>query len=115
MHDGMIKVEILKGINGFIRKFTVEGHSDYAEYGSDIVCSAVSVLTQTAIIGLRKVAGVSIIYVMKDGLIDCEIPFIGEKDKLIKANAILDTMVMGLMNIKRNYSDYINVVIKGEV
>lgn len=111
----MIKVVIIRSIDSFVKNFTVEGHSDYAEYGSDIVCSAVSVLTQTTIIGLKNVAGINIKYVMRDGLIDCEIPIIDEKEKVIKTNAILDTMVLGLMNIKKNYSAYIDVVIKGEV
>jgi len=34
----------------------IEGHADYAEHGSDIVCSAVSAVLQTAQLGLLQIA-----------------------------------------------------------
>ena len=37
--------------------FEAEGHTGYAEEGSDIVCAAVSALTQGAVIGLKEVIG----------------------------------------------------------
>lgn len=111
----MINVEILKNVDGFVRKFIVNGHSDYAVYGSDIVCSAVSALTQTAVMGLQDIAGISVNYSIEEGFLNCEIPIIHERDKLLKTNAILDTMILGLTNIEKNYSSYIYIVIKEEV
>ncbi len=110
----MIKIEIIKN-KGFVKRFTVEGHSGYDIHGNDIVCSAVSVLTQTVLIGLQEVADIEIIYMIKDGHLECEIPIVNEKEKVIKANAILETMVLGLSNIKKNYSSFIQMVIKEEV
>ncbi|HWT26800.1 MAG TPA: ribosomal-processing cysteine protease Prp [Mobilitalea sp.] len=40
----MINVSIYKNAENLITGFTLSGHADYSEYGSDIVCSAVSVL-----------------------------------------------------------------------
>ncbi len=111
----MIKIEIFKGRAGYFKSFTVSGHSEYGNYGSDIVCSAVSALTQTTIIGLKSVAGISVDYSMEDGFLSCKLPFVNDRDKFIKANAIFDTMVLGLKNIKANYSDYICLIIKEEV
>lgn len=34
----------------------VEGHANYDEHGKDIVCSAVSAITQTALLGLLAIA-----------------------------------------------------------
>lgn len=34
----------------------IEGHADYAEHGKDIVCAAVSVILQTAQLGLMSIA-----------------------------------------------------------
>ena len=34
----------------------IEGHAEYAEHGKDIVCAAVSVILQTAQLGLMSIA-----------------------------------------------------------
>ncbi len=111
----MVKVKIFKNAEGFVKRFYVEGHSDYAKHGSDIVCSAVSALTQTAVIGLKEIAGADIRYKMEPGFLECEIITVNDSDRIIKTNAILDTMVIGLNNIKKNYTAYISMVIKEEV
>jgi uncharacterized protein YsxB (DUF464 family) len=111
----MIIVEIRKNVEGFIRGFTVSGHSNYGEYGSDIVCSAVSALAQTTVLGLEVVANIKVKHRIKDGFLSCDIPDIENKDKALKASAIMDTMVLGLMNIQKNYSSYVRITIKGEV
>jgi uncharacterized protein YsxB (DUF464 family) len=111
----MVKVEIIKDPRGFVKRFIIKGHSNYDVYGSDIVCSAISVLTQTTLIGLQSIAEINVAYTMEDGYLDCEMPVVVENEKLIKANAILDTMVLGLSNIKKNYSSYIHMEIKEEV
>ena len=41
----MINVIVYKDVKGLIEGFSLKGHAGYAEYGSDIVCSAVSMLT----------------------------------------------------------------------
>jgi uncharacterized protein len=40
----MIQVSIYKNAENLITGFSLSGHADYSEYGSDIVCSAVSAL-----------------------------------------------------------------------
>ena len=55
----MIVVNISIDRFGFIRKYTVEGHANYGEYGEDIVCSAVSILAQTTLISMVEVCGIN--------------------------------------------------------
>ena len=50
-----------------VKELKVTGHADYSEYGSDIVCSAVSALTQTALLGLLNVAQLDIEYSINEG------------------------------------------------
>ena len=45
--------------------FTISGHADYAEEGSDIVCAAVSALSQTALLGLMEYASKDVPYEVK--------------------------------------------------
>ena len=49
----MTNVQILKN-NGNIIGFVISGHSGYAEAGSDIVCSAISTLSQSICVGLEN-------------------------------------------------------------
>ena len=53
----MIRIKMEKDRQGRLCGFIVEGHADYAEEGSDIVCAAVSALTQTALLGIIRYAG----------------------------------------------------------
>ena len=41
--------------NGHV-SIDIAGHADYAPYGQDIVCSAISTIVQTAILGLEAIA-----------------------------------------------------------
>ena len=50
----MTNVQILKN-NGNIIGFVISGHSGYAEEGSDIICSAISTLSQSICVGLENV------------------------------------------------------------
>ena len=50
----MTKIEIFKQ-KGNIKGYVISGHSGYAEEGSDIVCSAVSSLSQMVCVGLENV------------------------------------------------------------
>jgi len=107
----MIKIKIYRAQDNSIKGFEVSGHAKYSKHGKDIVCSAVSVLTQTALIGLVKVAGIEADDKLEDsGYLKCEIP--GELTEIarIKSSAILDTMLEGLANIKDSYKNYIDIV-----
>ena len=47
--------------------FVAKGHSGYAKHGEDIVCAAVSALTQTAYLGLEKLVKAEMEFHIKDG------------------------------------------------
>ena len=47
----MIKVKIQKEGN-IIKKINITGHANYAEYGKDIVCAAVSATVLTTVNGI---------------------------------------------------------------
>lgn len=111
----MITVKILYSADNRVKEFKVTGHADFSEYGSDIVCSAVSVLTQTSLLGLVEVVKLDLEYCINEGLLSFSMPQIEDIDKKLKAHAILDTMVMGLKNIEKNYSPYIRLIVKKEV
>ncbi|MCL0311774.1 ribosomal-processing cysteine protease Prp [Apilactobacillus sp. TMW 2.2459] len=107
----MIKAKIIRNNNNIV-KFEIRGHADAGEYGSDIVCSAVSALTISIVNGLDLVVNVHPKVTSDDlngGLMIVEIPKIIDHDKQIMANALLDTFENGLKDISHNYSDYVKL------
>ena len=82
--------------------FTIKGHADYDEAGSDIVCAAVSALSQTALLGLIVISQ-DVPYEVNDGFdISSRSSSPGEASQII-----LGTMVAGLEQIVRQYGEYV--------
>ena len=97
----MTHVSIIKTRNGEYKGFNCIGHSGYAEAGEDIVCAAVSVLVINTINSLDRLAGEKFKLVTneEEGLIDCRF----EKCINEKSQLLLDSMVLGLQEIKKQY------------
>ena len=97
----MTHVSVIKTRSGEYRGFNCIGHSGYAERGEDIVCAAISVLVINTINSLDQLAGekINLVTNEEEGLIDCRFEGqINEKSKLL-----LDAMVLGLREIKKQY------------
>lgn len=107
----MIEVKVYWA-NRAIRGFSVSGHSDYSPRGSDIVCSAVSALAQTAVLALKTVADVNPQWSRQEGLLECMIPRELAQDSQGKAETVLRTIVTGIENISQHYPHYVSVTNK---
>lgn len=106
----MVKVEIKRDKSNNIVSFKYSGHAGYGKVGEgDIVCSAVSVLAQTAVQGLKMVADIDIKYQIKDGYLSCQLPKELDEKQLLMGKAILETMYIGIKNIEENYKKHIDV------
>lgn len=96
--------------NGRIAGFSAKGHTGFAEAGEDIVCSAVSAITQTAVLGLTEVLKLPAAVSVHDAKLSCML----EKDiadiDWQKAELILETMALGLRSIADSYGDYIKII-----
>lgn len=89
--------------------YRAEGHSGYAEAGSDIICAAVSVLGATCVNSLESVCGVTpIIKENKDGLLEFRLPETGEPGTQI----LMKALKQGLSDIEEQYPDYIKISIQ---
>jgi len=106
----MIKAVIYKAHGGEVKGFKITGHSGYAAQGKDIVCSAVSVLAQTALLGLLKVAEAEVDYRLEEGYLECSLAGADSDRKRIMCEAILETMYEGLKSIRESYIKYIDIV-----
>ena len=101
----MITVTIWRTKTGFIRRFQALGHAGYAPAGTDIICSAITAITSTAIGSLQDIAGISPEAEMEDGLISCRIPdtVFMTKEQLRATSIILESMVLGCRQIEHSY------------
>lgn len=106
----MVKVEINRNKAKHITSYKLTGHAGYSKQGElDIVCSAVSVLAQTAVQGLKMVADIDVKYEIKDGYLSCQLPKELNDRQQLMSTAILETMFVGLRNIEDSYRKYIDV------
>ncbi len=93
--------------------FRAEGHSGYAEAGSDIVCAAVSVLGCTCVNALESLLGVRVLLNgNEDGLLDFDLPEI-PKDQEKGAQLLMGALRQGLSDLEEGYPAYIRLQIKG--
>ncbi|MGI6364362.1 MAG: ribosomal-processing cysteine protease Prp [Bacillota bacterium] len=98
--------------NQAICGLSVCGHSDYSPRGSDIVCSAVSALAQTAVLALDAVVGVKPRFVRQEGLLLCKLPPDLSEEARKEAGIVLRTVVTGIENIARHYPHHVTVTNK---
>jgi uncharacterized protein YsxB (DUF464 family) len=103
----VVRVEVYTDTAGKIHGFAAKGHSGFAPHGQDIVCAAVSVLLQTAILGLEEVAGIVPQTKIADGQLECYLTL--EQAGRPEVGVIMRTMLVGLKAIEAEYGDYVSV------
>ena len=88
--------------------FTSSGHANHGEAGEDIVCSAISALTQTCCLGLVEVVGLKegkdLVYSIDDAEgIHCVLADDTRGERLDRAELLFFTMEAGLCSIQESY------------
>ena len=88
--------------------FTSTGHANHGEAGKDIVCSAISALTQTCCLGLVEVVGLKegkdLVYSIDDAEgIHCVLADDTRGERLDRAELLFLTMEAGLRSIQESY------------
>ncbi len=97
----MTTVIFRKTRQGEYRSLRCSGHAGYAEYGSDIVCAALSILVINTLNSLEELCGLSIEPETdeKSGLIACGFP----EDMDERAVLLLDSLALGCVTIEKQY------------
>lgn len=89
VHDGTVKIQ---------------GHANYASPGKDIVCAAISALTQTFIGTIEKLTDEQIKYDISSGRADIYIENPGEAAKLL-----IGSFLIGCKMIADEYPKYVRI------
>lgn len=105
----MITANIVRDKKGFIWEFTISGHADFRKHGKDIVCAAVSAVAYTAVGALEELVGIKS-YSEEDGYMKCNIPVDIPETEKYQVRIILETMVIGLKQIRNSYRKFVTVL-----
>ena len=90
--------------NDRVRKAVVRGHGG-GKSGSDIICAAVSAITETALAGLLHYDRKGVQWEMREGYISIQI--LNPSDT--SAEAIMTTLVLGLKQIEKEYPEKVSL------
>ena len=99
--ETLIKIEVLKE-NDIIARVRVTGHGGGIK-GEDIVCCAVSAITQTALAGLLYYGEKYINWNMENGLLDISVCDSHDREITSAFKTILRTMLLGLKGVLIEY------------
>ena len=115
----MTNIQIEKN-EGNILGFVVSGHSGYSQAGSDIVCSAISSLSQMVCVGLENVLNLKpqIIIDEQTAYLSCYLPKGISKEENQKAQVLFQSFEESVKLIicgNKKYKKYINLEVKNEI
>ena len=102
----MIRVRIERDATGRIQGFDAKGHAGAGPRGNDIVCAAVSVLTDSVFLGLDRHLHRAMEWGANSG--DISVRLKDAPDDMTEA--ILTTMVLGLTEIQKKYPDKLRIL-----
>ena len=103
----MVQVDICKDKQGRITGYKVSGHAGFAEEGMDIICSAVSALTQAPLLSLERHLKLKPSYSVnqEDGILEVAL----NSAPTDLTQAIFQTMVYGVESIARQCPQYVRI------
>ncbi|MGN0327527.1 MAG: ribosomal-processing cysteine protease Prp [Lachnospira sp.] len=90
--------------------FMSAGHSDYADEGSDIICSAISLLTFNTVNSIEKFTDDKFeVSVDED---NASLYFLVTSEVSEKTQVLLDALELGLVTLAKGNPDYLLITVK---
>ena len=107
-------VTFVRRSDGALIGYQTEGHTGYAHAGADIVCAAISALTQTVLNGLENVLKAPMKSEIDDqrAFIEAELTPEATEDQIQQAQLLLVTLLEGLQAIQRGYPRNVRIIFK---
>jgi uncharacterized protein YsxB (DUF464 family) len=110
----MTRVTFYQNRNGHLTGFRAADHAGYAETGEDIVCAAVSALTQTVLNGLISVQQLPVDSNIDEekALLEAVLAKAAGDEEIERAQVLFRTLLEGLQAIERQYPKYVQVLFR---
>jgi uncharacterized protein len=90
---------------------SMSGHAESVDEGYDMVCCAISTISQTILIGVLEVLKLKITYSLDDGFLNFSLEKLPNED-IEKCQVLMETMLLGLKSIEIGYSGYIKIEVE---
>ena len=107
-------VTFVKRSDGALIGYSAAGHSGYAEAGADIVCAAISALTQSTLNGLKNILRAPVMFQQDDdgAFIEASLTPEATQEEIRQAQLLLRTLLEGLQAIQREYPRNLRIIFK---
>lgn len=106
----MIKAVFERNRSGRILSYKITGHADFSEYGSDIVCAAVSAVAISTVNGIDALAKVRPQIVANEndgGYLQVTMPEDMSQKESDISQILLENLLLSIQSIQAQYQDYI--------
>jgi uncharacterized protein YsxB (DUF464 family) len=118
---------IVRDNNGKVIKYYGHGHTGYAEHGEDIVCASISAVSQQTALGILNVLNIPVHVSTnaEDGFLLVDIMKKQENSSISsdeynqlliqnreKIDVLVETMVVMLREIEKQYPEYLKIIEK---
>lgn len=104
----MINISIYKNADNLITGYKLTGHADYSEYGSDIVCAAVSALVINTINSIENFTSDQLKLIQDEEKGYLEFHVVTPLSN--NSNLLLSSLALGFQGITEDYPDkYIKI------
>ncbi len=97
-----------------IKSFTMSGHANFAKKGSDLVCAGASAVSFGAVNAIMSLTDIKpeIEQGQDGGYLRCVIPDSISDDAQEKVQLLLNSMLISLQTIERDYGKYMKIILK---
>jgi uncharacterized protein YsxB (DUF464 family) len=95
-----------------IKEVTISGHANAGQYGSDIVCSAVSAISFGILNSIQPLLGIHPEVQQAQqggGFLRWSVPFLEDEELHEKLQLLAESMVIALLAVAEQYGKYVNV------
>ena len=95
-------------------RIIVTGHGNYGPKGTDIVCAAASVLSQTLVMSISQMTSLQQKITQRDGHLESIIAtdqMPGEEGETLKS--LLGYFCIGILELQHHYPDHLSLTIEG--
>ncbi|NLV66677.1 MAG: ribosomal-processing cysteine protease Prp [Spirochaetes bacterium] len=90
-------------------KIIISGHSGNDSRGRDIVCAAVSALSQTLVLSINRLVKVEQSVKVQDGILSSTLQPAPEQAEENKLKLLIESFLIGILEIQREYPDRIKI------
>ena len=85
-------------------RISIEGHAEHAEHGKDIVCAAISTLSQVFVASVEELTAAKIKTAQTSGYMEIVI-----EESTERAQVLIDSFFIGCQMVAEQYPKYVRV------